>query len=397
MNPPRILVVDDSLTIRRALEFILKPQGYAVEFAADGRESIAKAAEFDPDLVLLDYVLPDMRGPDICAALASMPVTAHTPVILVSAKGASVRQAYQDAENVVSYITKPFKPQVVTSVVANALARSGAGSGFTPLRGAKVEPPGGRTLPVRSDSAHVEARAGLPANATADQAFAALLDQLEETMVDHELGETPRLVAILRGVVERFAEVGDHVTGESLTRYRLRPDGSFADILTTLLDAHRALCTAALAIAAHLPRPVVPPIRPRVLVACPGDHPLHAIIVEELGAGSSGSLTIEDEFARLPHLVRLLEPEWAFVATSVAAALGEPARTDLNAAAASGMRVIALGRSGEEPFDDAAFQFFKQIDDPGDLRNMLRALLAEIAAEEPETASQELEIVSLEG
>src|SRR6516225_6446656 len=125
-NPQRILVVDDSLTIRRAFEFILK------------------AAEFDPHLVLLDYVLPDMRGPDICAALASMPVTAHTPVILVSAKGASVRQAYQDAQNVVSYITKPFKPQVVTAIVANALARSGA-SPATPGV-AKPEPMAGKTL-----------------------------------------------------------------------------------------------------------------------------------------------------------------------------------------------------------------------------------------------------------
>lgn len=75
----RVLVVDDSLTIRRALEFILKPQGYELAFAADGREALARAAEFDPDLILLDYVLPDMRGPDVCEALIANPVTASTP------------------------------------------------------------------------------------------------------------------------------------------------------------------------------------------------------------------------------------------------------------------------------------------------------------------------------
>src|SRR5690606_14382641 len=95
----------------------------ALEFAADGAEALALAASFSPDLILLDYVLPDMRGPDVCAALSATHASAATPVILVSAKGASIRQAYQDAQNVVSYITKPFKPAVVQAVVENALAR----------------------------------------------------------------------------------------------------------------------------------------------------------------------------------------------------------------------------------------------------------------------------------
>ncbi|MBY0274500.1 response regulator, partial [Candidatus Binatia bacterium] len=128
MNGSRILVVDDSLTIRRALELILKPLGYELDFAADGAQALERATAFVPDLILLDYVLPDMRAPDVCAALAATPSTAFTPIILVSAKGASIRQAYQDASNVVSYITKPFKPQVVASVVQNALARARAGA-----------------------------------------------------------------------------------------------------------------------------------------------------------------------------------------------------------------------------------------------------------------------------
>ena len=170
MEPARILVVDDSLTIRRALEFILKPRGYALEFASDGREALDHASSFHPDLVLLDYVLPDMRGPDVCSALAAIPSTAQTPVILVSAKGASIRQAYQDAQNVVSYITKPFKPQVVLSVVDNALSRGPKVAAEATSASESVEPP----APV----------AVLPAlrAATVEETFSALLGQLEDAV-----------------------------------------------------------------------------------------------------------------------------------------------------------------------------------------------------------------------
>lgn len=123
----RVLGVDDSLTIRKALEIVLKPAGYELELAVDGADALAKAKTFKPDVILLDFILPDMRGSEVCQHLALDPDTAHIPVILVSAKGAEIRQAYRDATNVVSYIAKPFKPQVVTSIVADVLAKTAAG------------------------------------------------------------------------------------------------------------------------------------------------------------------------------------------------------------------------------------------------------------------------------
>lgn len=123
----RVLGVDDSLTIRKALEIVLKPAGYELELAVDGADALAKAKSFKPDVILLDFILPDMRGSEVCQHLALDPETAHIPVILVSAKGAEIRQAYRDATNVVSYIAKPFKPQVVTSIVAEVLAKTAAG------------------------------------------------------------------------------------------------------------------------------------------------------------------------------------------------------------------------------------------------------------------------------
>ncbi|MBI3784127.1 MAG: response regulator [Deltaproteobacteria bacterium] len=124
---PRILGVDDSLTIRKALEIVLKPAGYDLELAVDGNDALAKAKSFKPALILLDFILPDMRGSEVCQQLALDAETANIPVILVSAKGAEIRQAYRDARNVVSYIAKPFKPQVVTSIVGEVLAKAAAG------------------------------------------------------------------------------------------------------------------------------------------------------------------------------------------------------------------------------------------------------------------------------
>jgi len=183
MNAMRILIVDDSLTIRRALELILKPIGYELDFAADGAQALERATAFTPHLILLDYVLPDMRAPDVCAALAATPSTAFTPIILVSAKGASIRQAYQDAQNVVSYITKPFKPQVVASVVQNALARARAGASAggerASLAAPRSAPSFAREIPELRRTRVTDDAAAQPTPASVEQAFAALLAQLE--------------------------------------------------------------------------------------------------------------------------------------------------------------------------------------------------------------------------
>ncbi len=125
---PRILGVDDSLTIRKALEIVLRPAGYELDLAVDGADALAKAKAFKPSLILLDFILPDMRGSEVCQQLAADPETSQIPIILISAKGAEIRQAYRDAHNVVSYIAKPFKPQVITGIVADVLARAAAGT-----------------------------------------------------------------------------------------------------------------------------------------------------------------------------------------------------------------------------------------------------------------------------
>ncbi len=124
---PRILGVDDSLTIRKALELVLVPMGYVLQLAASGAEAVEKARSFQPAAILLDFILPDMRGTEVCRRLAADPETASIPVVLISAKGAEIRQAYQDIGNVVTYIAKPFTPEAILDVVTDVVARSRAG------------------------------------------------------------------------------------------------------------------------------------------------------------------------------------------------------------------------------------------------------------------------------
>ncbi len=125
---PRILGVDDSLTIRKALELVLQPAGYVLELAATGAEAVEKARGFQPAVILLDFILPDMRGTEVCRRLAADPATANIPVVLISAKGAEIRQAYQDVGNVVGYVAKPFTPEAIYDVVSEVVARSRTGS-----------------------------------------------------------------------------------------------------------------------------------------------------------------------------------------------------------------------------------------------------------------------------
>lgn len=348
MSTARILVVDDSLTIRRALELILKPLGYELDFAADGAQALERATAFTPNLILLDYVLPDMRAPDVCAALAATPTTAFTPIILVSAKGASIRQAYQDAANVVSYITKPFKPQVVASVVQNALARArmGAASGATAApspAATRVAQPARETLDASRTRA-TEATSAAPPPATIEQAFAALLAQLEGAICeDRVVGAAARHGAAFPGVsprlrqaAARLDDISHHLHGDTVLPYRLRDDGSFANVAATLLEAHRALCEAAILLAATGAPSAALPRSPDVLVVCPANDNAATEITSALRGAGHVPVLIGDDFAQLPHLVRLLGPR---------AVVGVPGRAaDADAALA---RTMAL--DGEPP------------------------------------------------
>ncbi len=359
MNPTRLLVVDDSRTIRRALEFILAPRGFDLAFAVDGREALEQATEFQPDLVLLDYVLPDMRGPDVCAALAAMPGTAQTPVILVSAKGASIRQAYQDARNVVSYVTKPFKPEVVLSVVENALARERPGPMETTPQAALDD------AGITTAAAH--GPGGRPP--TLDGIFSTLLEQLEDAAAteaapcNQDSNRWARVNVPLRRASETLQGIGQDDPRGDVPPVHLGRDGALIDVAAALLESHRLLCTAALALADTLPSG--PGEAPTALVAVARDD----VRSESLApvAGETGTFWIDRDFHLLPWIVRLVRPQLLVCLAGSDRALEAAAA----AVPCDGLRPIVHGAPAA-PLDEA-WKSFERIEDLDEIGAVLRA------------------------
>ena len=108
MTIKKVLVVDDSATDREYLQQICTGAGYAVITAACGIEAVAKANSERPDAVLLDVVMSDMNGFQVCRALTSNAATQHVPVVLVSSKGERTDRIWGEQQGAVGYITKPY-------------------------------------------------------------------------------------------------------------------------------------------------------------------------------------------------------------------------------------------------------------------------------------------------
>lgn len=117
----KLLVIDDSLTIRKLVELSFRESNDSLEFAASGSEGIERALAQPPTAILLDYILPDMRGTDVCAQLANDERTAGVPIVVMTAKSAQVKPEFDVYSSVKDFITKPFAAEdVVTRVRAAA-------------------------------------------------------------------------------------------------------------------------------------------------------------------------------------------------------------------------------------------------------------------------------------
>jgi CheY-like chemotaxis protein len=144
--PRRVLAIDDSLTIRKLLEMALGRAGYALELAATGREGLQRALRNPPELILLDYVLPDMKGLDVAAALWGDEKTARIPVVVMSAKSDDLRPLFRELPSVLEFVGKPFTPSEITFLVADLLARIPAPGGPASGEVAAAGPPSGASF-----------------------------------------------------------------------------------------------------------------------------------------------------------------------------------------------------------------------------------------------------------
>ena len=84
---PQILLIDDNSHARRAVQAVLERQGFDVLTAPGGEEGLTLASQAKPDLIILDIVMPEMDGYEVCRRLQQDPETAHIPVIMLSGKG----------------------------------------------------------------------------------------------------------------------------------------------------------------------------------------------------------------------------------------------------------------------------------------------------------------------
>lgn len=109
----KVLVVDDSATDLKNLEQICVAGGYDVITASSGIEAVAKANSENPDAVLLDVLMSDMNGFQVCRLLTSNQSTQHIPIVLVSSKAQATDRIWGEQQGAKAYIAKPFTSEQI--------------------------------------------------------------------------------------------------------------------------------------------------------------------------------------------------------------------------------------------------------------------------------------------
>ena len=108
---PKILVVDDEPDAIDLIKFNLKAAGYEVITAADGEEALKKARSMLPDLVILDLMLPEVDGLEVCKILRRDQRVSATPILMLTAKAAEIDRVLGLELGADDYVTKPFSPR----------------------------------------------------------------------------------------------------------------------------------------------------------------------------------------------------------------------------------------------------------------------------------------------
>lgn len=129
-----ILVVDDEERIRRLLKMYLEREGFLIEEASDGAEALEKALEKDFDLLLLDLMMPEIDGIEVCRRLREKK---STPIIMLTAKGEEANRVTGFEVGTDDYIVKPFSPREVVLRVKALLRRASKTSYLTTDTSAK--------------------------------------------------------------------------------------------------------------------------------------------------------------------------------------------------------------------------------------------------------------------
>ena len=121
----KILIVDDDLDTLRLVGLMLQRQGYQISAATNGQQGLDKAFEEDPDLILLDLMMPDMDGYEVTRRLRQNPSTLSTPILMFTAKTQLDDKVAGFEVGANDYLTKPTHPSELQARVKTLLARAG--------------------------------------------------------------------------------------------------------------------------------------------------------------------------------------------------------------------------------------------------------------------------------
>ncbi len=126
MTKQQVLVVEDERDIVKVLEYSLRQAGYEPALAYDGEQARASIEQRIPDLVLLDLMLPDVPGTEICKQLKSSPRTAHVPVLMLTARGEEIDRVLGFELGADDFVTKPFSVRELMLRIKAILRRNPA-------------------------------------------------------------------------------------------------------------------------------------------------------------------------------------------------------------------------------------------------------------------------------
>lgn len=117
----KVMVIDDSKTIRRTAESLLSAAGARVVTASDGFEALARVAEHNPDIIFVDVMMPRLDGYQVCALIKHNVSYRHIPVVVLSSKDSIFDKARGRLVGADSYLTKPFQRDDLLSAITKHL------------------------------------------------------------------------------------------------------------------------------------------------------------------------------------------------------------------------------------------------------------------------------------
>ena len=123
MSKKKILIVEDEESLLKLESILLTSKGYEVKGVSNGQAALDALAEDLPDLVLLDIMLPEIDGFEVCRRIKANSATRHIPVIMLTAKKSREDMARGETVGADWYITKPFKSAMVIETIQRFLAK----------------------------------------------------------------------------------------------------------------------------------------------------------------------------------------------------------------------------------------------------------------------------------